>query len=83
MKKVVTDAQFAADKTQKVFRFNKQTVYGFKFVAKASNDGWVAVSEFNVGDEIQVVESGKNTIFVNAEKGGKSRDCRSRSRKTV
>ncbi len=67
MKKVVTDAQFAADKTQKVFRFNKQTVYGFKFVAKASNDGWVAVSEFNVGDEIQVVESGKNTIFVNAE----------------
>ena len=72
MKKVVTDAQFAADKTQKVFRFNKQTVYGFKFVAKASNDGWVAVSEFNVGDEIQVVESGKNTIFVNAEKGGKA-----------
>ena len=70
--KVVTDAQFAADKTQKVFRFNKQTVYGFKFVAKASNDGWVAVSEFNVGDEIQVVESGKNTIFVNAEKGGKA-----------
>ena len=72
MKKVVTDAQFAADKTQKVFRFDKQTVYGFKFVAKASNDGWVAVSEFNVGDEIQVVESGKNTIFVNAEKGGKA-----------
>lgn len=72
MKKVVTDAQFAADKTQKVFRFAKQTVYGFKFVAKASNDGWVAVSEFNVGDEIQVVESGKNTIFVNAEKGGKA-----------
>ena len=72
MKKVVTDAQFAADKTQKVFRVNKQTVYGFKFVAKASNDGLVAVSEFNVGDEIQVVESGKNTIFVNAEKGGKA-----------
>ena len=72
MKKVVTDAQFAADKTQKVFRFAKQTVYGFKFVAKASNDGWVAVSEFNVGDGIQVVESGKNTIFVNAEKGGKA-----------
>ena len=70
MKRVVTDAQFAADKTQKVFHFDKQTVYGFKFVAKASNDGWVAVSEFNIGDEIAGLS--KNTIFVNAEKGGKA-----------
>lgn len=70
MKPVVTDAQFAADKTQKVFHFDKQTVYGFKFVAKASNDGWVAVSEFNIGDEIAGFS--KNTIFVNAEKGGKA-----------
>ena len=72
MKKVVTDAQFAADKTQKVFSFEKQTVYGFKFVAKASNDGWVAVSEFNVGDEIQISGSEKSTISVNAEEGGKA-----------
>ena len=70
MKKVVSDAQFAADKTQKVFRFNKQVVYGFKFVAKASNDGWVAVSEFNIGKEVPGLNS--HTVFAYAEKGGKA-----------
>ena len=45
---VAKDQTFAANKSEKVFTFDKQNVYGFKFVASQSNDGWVAISEFNI-----------------------------------
>lgn len=65
---VVTDKTFAADKSEKAFTFEKQMVYGFKFVAKQSNDGWVTVSEFNIADKD--VADMTYTVYVEAEKGG-------------
>ena len=43
-------------------------VYGFKFVAKQSNDGWVTVSEFNIADKD--IADMAYTVYVEAEKGG-------------
>lgn len=49
-KQVASDQTFAADQSTKTFYFDAQQVRYVKFVAKASNDGWVAVSEFNVAN---------------------------------
>ncbi len=64
---VAKDQTFAADKSKKTFAFDAQMVYGFKFVATKSNDGWVTVSEFDVAN----YQSGDCTIYVDAEAGGK------------
>lgn len=68
-KEVVKDKTFAADKSEKAFTFEKQMVYGFKFVATQSSDGWVTVSEFDIAN--QPVVDKTYTVYVSAEKGGK------------
>ena len=45
---VADHATFAADQTRKNMDFDAQAVRYVKFVAEQSNDGWVAVSEFDV-----------------------------------
>ena len=50
---VAQDQTFAADATQKTFTFDAQEVQYVKFVAKASSDGWVAVSEFDIANTAQ------------------------------
>lgn len=50
---VAQDQTFAADAAQKTFTFDAQEVQYVKFVAKASSDGWVAVSEFDVANTAQ------------------------------
>lgn len=49
--KVAENTEFAADASKKTFYFDEQEVQFVKFVAKTSNDGWVAVSEFDVDNE--------------------------------
>ena len=44
---VASDATFAATADAKTITFDSQNVRYVKFVAKQSNDGWVAVSEFD------------------------------------
>lgn len=66
---VAKDKTFAADKSEKAFTFDKQMVYGFKFVATQSNDGWVTVSEFNIAHK--KVTDKIYTVYVEAETGGK------------
>ena len=45
---VAEHATFAADQSKKDMDFEAQAVRYVKFVAELSNDGWVAVSEFDV-----------------------------------
>lgn len=66
---VAKDQTFDANKSEKTFTFDKQNVYGFKFVASESNDGWVAISEFNIANK--EVTNNTYTVYVEAEKGGK------------
>ena len=66
---VAKDQTFAADKSKKTFTFDKQMVYGFKFVATQSNDGWVTVSEFNIANKD--VADIAYTAFAEPQKGGK------------
>ena len=66
---VAKDQTFEANKSEKTFTFDRQNVYGFKFVASESNDGWVAISEFNIAN-IDVTNN-TYTVYVEAEKGGK------------
>lgn len=68
-KEVAKEQTFAADKSKKTFTFAKQMVYGFKFVATQSSDGWVTVSEFDIAN--QPVVDKTYTVYVSAEKGGK------------
>ena len=65
--KVAEDKEFAADASKKTIYFDEQEVQFVKFVAKASNDGWVAVSEFDIDNE-KVKEM---TVYVAAQTGGK------------
>lgn len=51
MGKSCRNTEFAADASKKTFYFDEQEVQFVKFVAKTSNDGWVAVSEFDVDNE--------------------------------
>ena len=66
---VAKDQTFDANKSEKTFTFDTQNVYGFKFVASQSNDGWVAISEFNIANK--EVTNNTYTVYVEAEKGGK------------
>ena len=66
---VAKDQTFDANKSEKTFTFDRQNVYGFKFVASESNDGWVAISEFNIANK--EVTNNTYTVYVEAEKGGK------------
>lgn len=69
---VAEDAVFAADATEKIFYFEEQAVQYVKFVAKASSDGWVAVSEFDIANKPQKT----CTVYLQAEGNGTtSGDC--------
>ena len=62
---VAENQTFANNSSKKTVRFAPQTVWGIKIVAKQSNDGWVAVSEF----DISVPQ--KCDVVVEAQEGGK------------
>lgn len=64
--KVAEDAEFADDATTKTFYFDEQEVQYVWFVAKESDDGWVAVSEFDIAN----VPEQTYTVYVDAQKGG-------------
>lgn len=66
-KLVAEDVTFAADDSKKSINFEEQEVACVKFVAKASNDGWVAVSEFSVGT---AVPPASYNVYVQAGNGG-------------
>lgn len=66
---VAKNQTFDANKSEKTFTFDTQNVYGFKFVASESNDGWVAISEFNIANK--EVTNNTYTVYVEAEKVGK------------
>ena len=63
---VAEDQVFANDASQKTFYFEEQEVRYIKFVAKESDDGWVAVSEFDIAN----VPEQTYTVYVDAQKGG-------------
>lgn len=63
---VAKDAVFAADASTKTFYFEEQEVQYIWFVAKESNDGWVAVSEFDIAN----APAQTYTVYVEAQKGG-------------
>ena len=65
-KMVGQDVTFASDNTKKTFYFEEQNVRYVKFVAKQSNDGWVAVSEFDVANIPEL----KMNVYVEATEGG-------------
>ena len=65
-KLVAQDKIFAADASEKVFAFDEQEVRYAKFVAKASSDGWVAVSEFDIANKPVPT----CTVYVEAEGNG-------------
>ena len=64
--KVAEDAEFADDATTKTFYFDEQEVQYVWFVAKESDDGWVAVSEFDIAN----APAQTYTVYVDAQKGG-------------
>lgn len=64
--KVAEDAEFADDATTKTFYFDEQEVQYVWFVAKESDDGWVAVSEFDIAN----VPEQTYTVYVDEQEGG-------------
>ncbi|MDU2155570.1 discoidin domain-containing protein [Clostridium sp.] len=65
--KVVAENRiFEANADKKTFVFDEQEVQYIKFVAKESNDGWVAVSEFDIANKAEQTF----TVHVDATKGG-------------
>lgn len=64
---VAADQIFADDASQKTFHFEAQEVQYIKFVAKESDDGWVAVSEFDVAN----APAQTYTVYVDAQEGGR------------
>lgn len=66
-KEVAKDQKFANDGSKKTFTFDEQKVFGVKFVATQSSDGWVTVSEFDMANAPQKTY----TVFVQAEEGGR------------
>lgn len=64
---VAENAEFPADTSKKTMYFDEQEVQFVKFVAKTSNDGWVAVSEFDIDYE----EAAEMSVYVEAQEGGK------------
>ena len=63
---VAEDKTFEADSSKKTFIFDEQEVQYIKFVAKESNDGWVAVSEFDIANKPEQTF----TVYVDATEGG-------------
>lgn len=63
---VAENQVFANDASQKTFYFKEQEVRYIKFVAKESDDGWVAVSEFDIAN----VPEQTYTVYVDAQEGG-------------
>ena len=63
---VAENVEFAADRTTKTFYFDEQEVQYIRFVAKESNDGWVAVSEFDIAN----APAQSYTVYVDANEGG-------------
>lgn len=61
---VAKDQAFANNQSKKTVFFEPQTVWGIKIVAKQSNDGWVAVSEFDIA------APQKCNILAEAQEGG-------------
>lgn len=57
---------FAEDKTTKTFEFATKNIRYLKFVAKNSNDKWVAISEFDVN----YVPEAQCQVIVSASAGG-------------
>lgn len=66
--KVAEDMVFAADASTKTFYFDEQEVQYIWFVAKESNDGWVAVSEFGVAN----APAKDVTVYIEAQEGGRA-----------
>ena len=66
-KEVAKDQKFANNGSKKTFTFDEQEVFGVKFVATQSSDGWVTVSEFDMANAPQKTY----TVFVQAEEGGR------------
>lgn len=65
-KQVAVDQTFTANSAKKIFQFDEQDVRYVKFVAKQSNDGWVAVSEFDVDNKLP----SKLTVYVQSDGNG-------------
>lgn len=65
-KLVAENQEFAANQSEKSFNFDEQEVQFVKFVAKTSNDGWVAVSEFDVYNR----PAASVVLYVSATEGG-------------
>lgn len=63
---VAENQTFAADATKKTFMFEEQDVRYVKFVAKASNDGWVAISEFDIANKEQATVK----VYAGSQPGG-------------
>lgn len=63
---VAEEQVFANDASQKTFYFKEQEVRYIKFVAKESDDGWVAVSEFDIANAPEQTY----TVYVDAQEGG-------------
>ena len=63
---VAEDKTFEADSRKKTFTFDEQEVQYIKFVAKESNDGWVAVSEFDIANKPEQTF----TVHVDSTEGG-------------
>lgn len=60
------DVKFDANRSKKTLTFDEQEVQYIKFVAKESNDGWVAVSEFDI-DNRPLAEL---SIYLETTEGG-------------
>lgn len=60
---VATDATFADDTTRKTFTFAETEARYVRFVAKQSNNGWVCVSEFDIGE----AEDPTYTVYVDSQ----------------
>ncbi|MGG7144186.1 discoidin domain-containing protein [Clostridium nigeriense] len=65
-KLVAENEIFEANANKKTFTFDEQEVQYIKFVAKESNDGWVAVSEFDIANKPEQTF----TVHVDATEGG-------------
>lgn len=76
-KEVAKEQVFDANVSKKTFYFEEQDVCAVKFVALESNDGWVAVSEFDISN---VPVSGL-TLTVEAKNGTVSPEIKDSYRK--
>lgn len=65
-KLVAENKVFDVNANKKTFIFDEQEVQYIKFVAKASNDGWVAVSEFDIANKPEQMF----TVYVDTTDGG-------------